>query len=166
MISLDFLPLRLRFLYASSPSYPNIFLIYLGALSFLGLTLISCLWRIASIGVIFDAFLAGIKAEIKIVNILTRIIPMIAQAGTTVFICILLSFTPAIIPVEMILWPTNFSVMPIPKIPAKIPTGIPIAPKIAPSKYTLFRFCDLVAPTDASIPRYLTRSESDIPKAL
>jgi putative ABC transport system ATP-binding protein len=38
--------------------------------------------------------------------------------------------------------------------------------KIAPSKYTLFRFCALVAPTEASIPRYLTRSLSDIPNAL
>ena len=104
--------------------------------------------------------------EIKIVNMLTITIEIIAQKGTTTFICILLSLTPAIIPVEIILLPINLRVIPIPSIPAAIPTGMPTAPKIAPSKYTLFRFCALVAPTEASIPRYLTRSASDIPKAL
>ena len=87
----------------------------------------------ASIGVIFEALRAGMNAEIKIVNMLTRTMPIIAQNGTTVFICIFLSLTPTIIPVEIILRPSNLSVMPIPSIPAKIPTGIPTAPKIAPS---------------------------------
>ena len=73
---------------------------------------------------------------------------------------------PAIISDSRIFLPRTDKVAAAPAHPARIPRGIPISPSTSPSKYLDDLFCVLVAPTLASMPRYLTFSVSDIPKAL
>ena len=50
--------------------------------------------------------------------------------------------------------------------PRSIPRGIPIKPRMNPSKSTFLRICLLVAPTDASIPYILVFSVIEIAKLL
>ena len=50
--------------------------------------------------------------------------------------------------------------------PRSMPRGIPIKPRINPSKSTFLRICLLVAPTDASIPYILVFSVIEIAKLL
>ena len=148
-----FLPFLLRFLFASSPSYPKIRRMSFDDLSLFAFILISLFCLIASIGVIFDALIAGMSEEIKIVNMLTSTIAIIDKGSTTIFILRLSAFAPVIIPVEIMSLPSNVRVIPMPAIPARIPTGMPTKPNTTPSKNTENCFCFLVAPTEESIPR-------------
>ena len=73
----------------------------MGDLSLFDLILISPVWRSASIGVIADAFLDGIKSETNIVIALIKTISTIIS-GLTVTCIETPSLIPAIIPVEII----------------------------------------------------------------
>ena len=107
---------------------------YFGVRTFFALTLISVLCLNASTGVIAEAFLAGITAEINIVIKLKITMPTIVQNGTTALNSMLESSMPISMPVSIILLPTSLRVMPIPIIPPTMPSGIPIMPRNAPSK--------------------------------
>ena len=114
---------------------------------------ISPVWRIASIGEMAEARLAGISADINTVIKLMKMIRHTLHHGTTVRIENVSAVTPCTIPVEMILPPTRFRVIDIPMIPTTIPRISPAIVCKNTSKYTEFRFCRLVAPILANIPR-------------
>ena len=90
----------------------------------------------------------------NIVRALAKIVPRITSQFT--YTLSVPSYSTAIVAINAFL--IHAKVIAIPPTPDKIPTGIPIAPSIKPSKYTDILFCFLVAPTDESIPRYFALS--------
>ena len=109
---------------------------------------------------VFEAFLAGIYAEIKMVTRLSAAAAAMAGTDTdkvrgTVLWIIFRNF-PA----------TTGSRSRTLPIPANMPAGIPAAPMQSPSNSTEFRSCYDVAPTDERIPNWRMRSFSEILKEL
>ena len=146
-----------KFLLAITPPIPNNFFVNFDVFIFLVFIFISSVPRIASIGGILDAFIAGIKHDKNIVmpEITTEI--KIAIPGT--------SYTndvPSIMSTNNKF--TIHSKIIIATIPNKIPSGIAIIPIYNPSSKTLLFICFLVAPTDASIPYCFVFSDTEILK--
>ena len=146
-----------KFLLAITPPIPNNFFVNFDVLTFLDFIFISSVPRIASIGDILDAFIAGIKHDKNIVTVEIAIEINIAATGT--------SYTndvPSIMSTNNKF--TIHSKIIIAIIPNKIPSGIAIIPIYKPSSKTLFLICFLVAPTDASIPYCFVFSETEMLK--
>ena len=155
-----FFLLRLRLFEAISPPTPKSFLVSLDVrYGLLFFTLISLLPLIATSGGILDARSAMkndeqniVTAERTIAQIIgivgvtnTNVAPLSISLRTLLSIVIRIAFTPS---------------------PRSMPRGIPIKPRMKPSKITFLRICLLVAPTDASIPYILVFSVIEIAKLL
>ena len=54
----------------------------------------------------------------------------------------------------------------MPKMPAKIPNGIPITPTSIASKITILRICFFVAPIEESRPNCFVLSDTEMENAL
>ena len=102
-----------------------------------------------------DARCAGIQAEIKMVRALMSTLPTKIFQFTMACSRTLSPVATITVFIKLSLRARRVTAMP--PIPQRIPMGIPIQPKIKPSKYTLPRFCTRVAPTLASIPKYRAR---------
>ena len=120
----------LKFLYASSPSVLNIFLISLELLIFPTFKLE--LFFIASSGDILAAFIAGIKADINIVSSITSVLKINTIGLNTT----LKSNSPNIEVLKNVFITLN--TISIATVPLKSPIGIPTILTKNPSKNTNF----------------------------
>ena len=119
------------------------------------------LWRIASTADTLVALFEGIHAEIS------TVISAITAAITTDShdtqsrrgICSLPTM-------ELNLSPSRRSVIPMPPIPTRIPSGIPMALTVNASNVTILLSCFLVAPTDESRPNCFVLSDTEMENAL
>ena len=122
-------------------------------------TLISLLPLIATRGGILDARSAMKNDEQNIVTAERTIAQIIGIVGVTKT-----NFAPfSISPRTLLSIVIRIAFTPSPR---SMPRGIPIKPRINPSKSTFLRICLLVAPTDASIPYILVFSVIEIAKLL
>ena len=112
----------------------------------------------ASIGVIFDAFLAGKYAEITITTTIKRI-------GSTTYNQFGLN-TNGIFSCDARILLITFRVIKIPTNPDNTPSIIPIPPIITASRYTESLICFLVVPTEAYHPNCFFLSVTETEKEL
>ena len=85
-------------------------------------------------GITFEALIAGVKEEIRIVTVARRIIRRTTSGFITTGTPPVSPLTPMIIPLFIILLPRTYSVTLVPIYPRISPRGIPMIPRISPSK--------------------------------
>ena len=120
---------------------------------------ISRLWRIASIAGMFAARAEGIHADKSTVTSATAAAILAASMETHMRMGIGKPSAENPSPIKS-------SVIPMPPIPERIPSGIPTVLTHRASKSTMPRSCLRVAPMDASSPNCRVRSDTDMENAL
>ena len=120
----------------------------------------SMLWRIASTAETPVALMDGIHAEIR------TVISAMAAAMTTACHDTQIRMGVSVRTMEENLSPIRSSVMPIPPMPTRMPSGIPTALTASASNSTILRSCFFVAPTEDRRPNCFVRSETEMENAL
>ena len=120
----------------------------------------SMLWRIASTAETPVALLDGIHAEIR------TVMSAMAAAMRTACHDTQIRMGMSARTMEENLSPIRSSVMPIPPMPTRIPSGMPTMLTASASNSTILRSCFFVAPTEDRRPNCFVRSETEMENAL